>query len=724
MNAPTKTSPGRQTRAVLPALRPAWLWLLAPLLLPLFWRLWDNGLNQPAGVVSDLATAGACFLLCWYAPRPLRSLLLLCWLTFQISAAELAGAVQRLPSWQDGAYLFDPSFVRNSLDGFHLFAPWFAAVMSVATVVAMVAPRPRCSVKPLLIGLLSVPLLLGLHGSITAAQPDQSTLARYQALHWLIADALAGKDWGRADAPTVVLPSSLRRADLAGQPLLPTDAPMQHRPNVLLVVLEGVPGIFLPDIRRLVGEQTPALEMKELAAATPEAMLVPDFVAHSHQTIRGLYAIHCGDFSKFSYDTPKAFELQSSPDRAAQCLPAQLAEHGWQTHYLQGAPLAFMNKDQAMPAMGFTHVYGLEWFNERTDTDFIWGTTDDDFFRGASRYIQTLQQQNEPWFLSLLTVATHQPYAADEEAIRRYGSRRAAAIAHLDQALARFISDLRQNNVLKDTLVLITSDESHGAEGVGWANSWGLALVMPPESHQLPRVKPGTYGLVDIELSILDYLGLPIPEGVIGRSLFRDYQTSRDMVSYTGGFLRWQTADGNLYECSRDGSCRVWPETGIVGPRPASFSEAPAEQADRLVAMARQLDRTLAGAPVKTLRFADGQLRDLPETITNEWADNLVGAQYLDFPEGSTVHVSITLQALSAPPDGVSLKLILRQFEHEVTAIVPPSFPVLHQGQTCSIDFSFTNEQARQAFSFHLIGAGRDARIQLDRFDVTIDSRG
>jgi hypothetical protein len=138
------------------------------------------------------------------------------------------------------------------------------------------------------------------------------------------------------------------------------------------------------------------------------------------------------------------------------------------------------------------------------------------------------------------------------------------------------------------------------------------------------------------------------------------------------------------------------------------------------LAQASLLDTSLAASAYRTLHFAGGERRMLPEENANEWTDNLVGAQYLEFPEGSTVHVDIRLQALSAPPTGLSLKLVLRQFEHEVPSIAPPVFPVLHSGQSCHVQFAFTNETARQAFSFHLVGAGHNAQIQLDTFDVTV----
>ena len=384
-----------------------------------------------------------------------------------------------------------------------------------------------------------------------------------------------------------------------------------------------------------------------------------------------------------------------------------------------------MNKDKVMPAMGFEHVHGLEWFPERTENSFIWGTTDEDFFLGARKYIHNLQQQKKPWLLSLLTVATHQPFDAPEGAEKRYGSRKIAAIARLDEAVARFIDQLRKDGVLEETLVIITSDESHGYAGADWYTSWGFIAILAPRQNGLPRLKSGTFGLMDVEGSVLDYLNLPMPAGIIGRSFFRDYTVSRAIASNTSGKLRWQTADDQLYECSADGSCYVSDSATILNPRRKESRRATQANATRIFSMAALLDHKLTvGIENKTLQFGNGEIRPLPEKIRNEWTDNLVGAQYLNFPKNSRVDVDIRLKAISTEDDGVQLKLVLRSYEMEVTNIDFPSFPVMKTGEASRIQFSFKNPEPRKAFSFHLIGEGKNSSIQLNKFEVAIHREG
>jgi len=683
------------------------------------WRFFNNSVSQPAGLVSDLGIALILYGVLRQSPRWIRVFLLLFWSMTQIMSQELLAAMQRLPSWQDLQYLVDPTFVKNTTAGFHLALPGFELAFLLAIIPAILVTPHRPGWKQTIGCLLAGFLVLGVHYPLNRILSSQSIAARYNPLQWFVVDASAKvfgsevKGLGMDD-----LPQDLKTFDLDGKKLL-TQGKAQ---NVLIVILEGMPGIYLPEIRQAMHVSGDFYQMEKLAESTSDAMLVPDFVDHSHQTIRGLYALHCGDFSKFSFEMAKAMELESNPDRAAECLPAQMSKQGWESHYLQGAGLRFMNKEKAMPTMGFQHVHGVEWFTERTQSDFVWGTTDEEFFKGARKYVRNLQAANKPWLLSLLTVATHQPFAATEEQARKYGSRKIATVALLDEAVSAFIEGLRQDGVLDNTLVIVTSDESHGEKGGDWYSSWGLGVVLTPEHDILPRIKRGTYGMVDIEASVLDYFNLPMPPSIIGRSIFRDYDRPRDMVSYTGGKLRWHTAENVLYECGRDGVCQKMQADSIIGPRPATVEQDTENSAGRLFGLAAVLDHKLQGQEQKkVLQFAGGEILQLPKAVRSEWSDNLIGAQYLDFPENSKVHVDIKLKAVSAQKEGVQLTLTLRQFEKEVSTIKHPPFPLLHAGDECHVQFDFRNPEPRQAFSFHLVGAGKDSSIQFEKFEVVIE---
>lgn len=695
--------------------------LFVPFFLPVIWRLMKQGFTSPIGLLSDLSVLAVGFLLAWSAPHWLRIILLTFWAIAQGMANELLTAMHRLPTWHDVAFVLDPDFIRKSIGGVHLqFSDPFAATSIVmVTLLLFFFPVKRANLRVFGKGMLVAILLFTGHALFSRSYENQSIVNRYNPLHWFIADALSAPF--RPELPSLLetdLPLDFRKTDLRGKPLVEKG----QAKNILIVVMEGIPGLYNPDIRNALQAPSPDTEMPLLAEATVDAMLIPDFVVHSHQTIRGLYAILCGDFSKFSFDKTKAIEIQNHPERARNALPAILAANGFSTHYLQAAGLTFMGKDRFMPVIGFQHVHGSEWFTEPEPYPFEWGATDPTFFKGARKYITSLQAQGNPWMLTLLTVGTHQPYAVPESIAAKYPSRKAAIISILDMAVAEFIKDLRKDGVLDDTLVIVTSDESHGSTIAEWVCSWGTAMILAPEKEQLPRIKKGTYGLVDITASILDYKGIMIPNTVIGRSFFRDYDQPREMVSYTASRLRWLTEQGIRFECKRDGSCLAGPAASLLGFPPAPLVETKGKEGERLMALASLLDHSVASpSKAQIYKFDSANIHKLPEKVTNEWSENLAGAQYLDFPARSKVEVSIRVRAIKASKEGVRLNLTLRQWEKEIKHIPYPDFQELHKdGEEAYVTFSFDNTSAQQSFSFHLTGEGKDSQVRVEEFTVTV----
>ena len=682
--------------------------------LPFVWRLMPPLAWEPAGFLSDIACGLVIFTLAIASPRWLRLPFLILWAMFQAGAQELLAAMQRLPGWYDLHYMADPDFIGASTDGLHFSSPYLTAIIFVSALAAGLLPaRPVSGKKCFFVAALA---LFALHYPLCRHLDEQSVAARYNPLHWLAASALADTYEGGQ----VAMPPGLISLDLTGQPILTE----KKAKNLLIIVLEGIPGLYHPEIGAAFTAPPPEISMDKLAAATPEAMLIPDFVTHSHQTIRGLYALLCGDFSKQSWDMPKAYELQSHPERAGQCLPAWMATAGFATHYLQGADLNFMGKDWVMPMLGFQNVHGKEWFKEKNPFPFNWGVVDEVFFRGAAGYIAALETKGQPWMLTLLTVGTHQPYAVPDAIAARYTNRKIATVALLDKAVADFVQTLRKRGILENTLVLITSDESHGAEQADWVSSWGLGVVLIP-GEKAPRLKKGGYGLVDTEVSILDYFGLPMPPAIIGRSFFRDYAAPREMVSFTTSTRRWHDMADIRHECTEDGLCRMVKAASILGT-PDDFQDDDAGK--KLFAIDAQLDRrqitSVSDRGEHILRFAKGELRRLPAKTRNDWADNLTGAQYLNFPAGSEVKVTVRVKAMQAPPSGVRLRLLAKQWEYDQKDFPIPDFPVLRTGEECLVEFSFKNQEARQSFSLYLLGEGKNALIRVDEFTVAVTNPG
>lgn len=697
-------------------------WPIPPLLL-LVMVLWlspaltreSGGFATLAGLFSDLFCVAWLVPLLLVLPRAMQLVVLLIWALAQLGGFMLLQSMSRLPVWQDLHFLLQGDFLANSLAESAsiplLPALWLGSGVLLSAACVFHLPAPRALDKRQWMALCAVLLVsMGLHRwASLQADDDENLYAQYNPLHWFFAGMVT--DWLRGGTESAV---GVLTQDVSGQPLLPARG--QAR-NVLVVVMEGIPGLYLQPARNVIvplQADAPVL-MPRLSQWAKRGMVTPDFIVHHHQTIRGLYTLLCSDFDKLSNSTPKAFELQNAKTMADQCLPAQLARNGFSTHFLQGAGLAFMGKDKVMPAVGFQQVHGSEWFTGKPAVKFGWGVDDKTFFEGAVRYVKSLKKDsNKPWMLTLLTVGTHQPYAVPKSYAKRFSDRRDASVAYLDDAVGQFLDTLDKQGVLKDTLVIITSDESHGGDLADWVSSWGTNIVFAPDA--LPAVQSGQFSLLDTSLSVLDYFHLAPHPYTWGRSLFRTYNTPRQMVSNTAGRLRW-LRNGVRHECTSLGECRVCTAKSLIGD--AVCQDDAGDPYRSLARQAAWLDQSvtrLATLDTHTLRFAAGERLKIAKAWKNEWMDNLIGAQYLNFPANTSTHVSLRWRAIQAGDAGARLKLVLKESEKDVPDILP-EIPALKAGEEAEYSFDFSNAAERRNFSFHLLA---EAPMDIELIDFAI----
>lgn len=703
--------------------RPAPYALAAGLLfvaIPLAARGW-LGWSHPLGYLSDLAVGGALWLLALrLRSRPWLTLpLMALWALMTLGSAELIRAMGRMAEPADLAYLLDPQFVARSAGAGGLSLPWLAAALAATLALALAAAwRGYGEGLPRRAWLLPV-ALLAIHAAGQHRLPlDSPEWHHFNLPHkWLAARASAAAlalDGGEADGGAVDI-SPFTALDLGGTPLLARPGSAR---NVLIVTLEGIPGAYLAASRAAIGGPYREALMPRLSQWAERGMLTTDYVLHHHQTIRGLYSMLCGDYDKLDAGTPKGIELLSNPGRGELCLPAQLRRHGFATHFLQGAGLRFMAKDRVMPRMGFDHTRGLEWFRNPPQLAFSWGMDDKGFFAGALDYIDTLRAGPSPWMLTLLTVGTHQPYAAPADYLARHGDPRKAAVAYLDDAVGHFLDTLDARGVLDDTLVIVTSDESHGLDQARLASAWGFNLLLAPEQAQLPRRKEGVYGHIDLAASVLDYLALPVPAGIAGRSLLRDYGTGREILSHTNGRLRRHDGRGTLTECDAQQHCRRYLSDGFIAATAAFAGTTSGAGARQLSRQAERLNRSLMDSDdTQRFDFADRTRIHLKGAAGSDWEDSLVGAQYLALPAGSRTTLTLRIRALALGKEGARLILKAKEYDRDLPHLTPP-LPTLTARQPIDLQIAFDNPVARRAFSFHLLGEGRGT-IEITEFSVS-----
>jgi len=647
--------PGRADRTLTVA-----AWLACTLVAPFAFRavlLIDAGALQPGldgrGFASDTAAAlgvAAAAMALSRLRRRAAFVLVGVWFALCAGNAEHVLVNGANVGAAHAGFLTDATFVFGSALRPTLPLP-LALTAGVTGLLAWRATRGVAAVRPILLT-AAAGVLLG--GALLAWPIDLATA------EWRQAGPLEANLRPSRPAPALAidarapLPAPLERrepADLSGVPVVRFPS---QRPNVLLVMLEGISGAHIEAIATANGATaSPALpRLDELAS---RHLHYTSLVAQQRQTNRGEYAVLCGDWPKLRSEVPRMSEMAAAP--GPRCLPEALGDLGYETLYLQAAPLGFMMKDQFMARIGFDRVLGNAWFKAaRSRTN--WGVDDATLFDGAMREIQRLDALGRPWMVTLLTVGTHHPYNVPDDYEGPSGTRGFDRAAHYaDRALGDFVDALGEHGLLDRTLVLITTDESRGLpDGAAVAplelllsRSWSFLIVMAP-GVEAGRVD-APFLQSDLALSVLDYVSSGADDGAVderaagGRSVFRHYADGRRIAFGNTYQQRIVAVDPsgaidvcreNLSVCTRFSGAAGRPFQAGTSPLRDLEREEREELASWLFARAEAPD--VSGSARETPLIGDA---DVP-VLTGPARFQLVfGGQGLEAPAGARVSVTL-----------------------------------------------------------------------------------
>lgn len=398
--------------------------------------------------------------------------------------------------------------------------------------------------------------------AVVAVDHEAGGCAGWRAGHFLLPGSLATTT--AEPSPSAIGLSRLDlAADISGASWLhlPLRAEDGGPPNVILVMLEGLGGAFLPSVATQHGLHS-HLQLPEIDAAARESALFSTLIYHQRQTHRGQYGLLCGDLPSFEsiarFDAPESWPHE--------CLPRILRRLGWSTTYFQAAPLAYMGKDRALPIAGFEKVLGDELLSGAR-WRAAWGVDDHQFLQRAREVILEERAKERPSFVALLTVGTHHPYLLPPEPKVQLPAGATAferSFLHLDHAFGEFWAWMEREGIFRDTLVVVTGDESAGLQqGTDMerdlSQSLGIAFARGPGIPATRITEP--VGQNELAISILDAVGRADDgeeAGLTGRSLWRDL---RPRALYFGNFHLGRTMrlgeQGDLTICEA-ADCWDW----------------------------------------------------------------------------------------------------------------------------------------------------------------------
>ena len=663
---------------------------------------------------------------------------------------EMIAAMDTVVELQDVVFAADEVFLSGSAAGLQF--GWFGLILTAAFVLFAVLAgrahrRHRCSKRRLAIGsaalvALAAALYLAPSGvtwlddglvrtslrstvrraALTAADRPLHSLAQGDAELPRHTPAGPGTP-GAPDASDQPRAAAETRGDLDGELLIPQ---AEGERNVLLVIIEGIPGVYLEQVQAA-AEVPYEVTMPRFSEIADLGLLATQSVAHARQTVRGLYSALTGDYPRLNLATPKIYPyMQADEADRPPGLAAAMRELGYRSVYLQAAELSYMSKDRFMPEVGFEEVLGKDTF-EYSHVPFEWGPDDKAYFEQVAEFIDELNNDDEPWFLSLLTVGTHHPYGVTDKFAADYPSRKIAAVAYLDEALGEFLERLEAAGHLEDTAVFIVSDESHGVTGHLLGRYWGTTVVRTPELRRTPQsekpiLQEQPVGLRDLPITILDYLGAEEQAlRFAGRSVLRTHDSPREL--WFGPYIakpgeestdgeenaNRETAGMRVYHVPEGGRFDMYlPSTG--SPFAPEYTRRTKREDEHRELAERLRDSYWAATQIPGVEYAldatdeprvDPRkqswvlVEDLRETVGAEESLILSGAQYLEIPAETNAELHLNLSVAEAPNGDKKLIRPALQVlaEYEPLDIELPSMPELAAGESLEFTIAFEAEQ-------------------------------
>jgi hypothetical protein len=297
-------------------------------------------------------------------------------------------------------------------------------------------------------------------------------------------------------------------------------------PNVIFIHWEGVRAV---DVGAIGYHQAATPHFDNWAK---KGLLFRNAYANGTQTRWSLTSVYNSVLPRLS----TKWIFKHNRDLNLQAWPQILKNFGYQTIYIHNADISF----------GSFRNRFWEWFDvmiDRTNEPALanirkvgWGAPDKDLFRYVLAYLRK-RTDNRPFMMTIATVSVHHPFRMPEkkyalENHARLGNQVPNVIRYSDAALGEFLTEFFKDKKLsRNTVIVIAADHglnwysphSTHTHSTLWEDLVWVPVLLLGNWGEKPAVIGEVRQLADIGPTVLDRLGIDVPNHFIGQSLLRRY---------------------------------------------------------------------------------------------------------------------------------------------------------------------------------------------------------
>lgn len=301
------------------------------------------------------------------------------------------------------------------------------------------------------------------------------------------------------------------------------------KPNVLFIILESYTGKL---VGFLGGEKGVTPNLDRIAR---EGIVFDSLYASGDRSEKGLVAL----LSAYPVQTTTSIIKTPRKTEKLPHLSQVLKARGYATSYYYGGELAFANIKSYLLNAGYDRLLSKYDFDSQ-DYNSKWGVHDHILF---DRVLQDLQKEKHPFFSTVFTLSSHEPYDVPIPA-RFPGSDEATlfknSMYYTDQALGKFLDQARKQPWWDSTLVVISADHGHrlpGNDANDAPAKFRIPFILAGGALQSGGKVVSTIGSqTDIVPTLLAQLGLPSHDFTWGRNLLAPGTPSFAFYVFNDGF--------------------------------------------------------------------------------------------------------------------------------------------------------------------------------------------
>ncbi|MHA7138110.1 LTA synthase family protein [Rossellomorea arthrocnemi] len=222
-------------------------------------------------------------------------------------------------------------------------------------------------------------------------------------------------------------------------------------------------------------------------------------------------------------------------DKQIPGLPRILNNKGYQTATFHTGEVTYWYRDQLYPALGFNKYYDRSYFGEK-DIVGSFGPSDDVLYKGAIDVMESYVKDDERFYTHLVSLTSHSPFIMPDDKAKlnlppnyqtTFFGHYLESAHYADQALGRFIEQLKNKGIWEDSVVVFYGDHSglHGkllkpkdvkliSDLLGYHYSkidrYNIPLIIHTPSNTEGKVIDQVGGQIDIMPTVANFMGLDL----------------------------------------------------------------------------------------------------------------------------------------------------------------------------------------------------------------------